>query len=81
MSLVENLARRQHRAIDLLHDIQGLKKRGYPKLKPSEHLTDHFGLVSDFLSECYRARFSGYEQKVFRLFLSPCGAKNHPNPL
>ena len=24
MSLVENLARRQHRAIDLLHDIQGL---------------------------------------------------------
>jgi ParB family chromosome partitioning protein len=29
MSLVENLARRQHRAIDLLHDIQGLKERGY----------------------------------------------------
>ena len=25
----------------------------YPKLKPSEHLTDHFGLVSDFLSECW----------------------------
>lgn len=24
----------------------------YPKLKPDEHLTDHFGLVSDFLSEC-----------------------------
>jgi ParB family chromosome partitioning protein len=29
MSLVENLARRQHRAIDLLYDIQGLKGRGY----------------------------------------------------
>src|SRR5712692_5000759 len=29
MSLVENLARRQHRAIDLLQDIQGLKGRGY----------------------------------------------------
>src|SRR3981081_3181296 len=29
MSLVENLARRQHRAIDLLHDIEGLKGRGY----------------------------------------------------
>lgn len=28
-SLVENLARRQHRAIDLLQDIQGLKRRGY----------------------------------------------------
>ena len=29
MSLVENCARRQHRAIDLLRDIQGLKQRGY----------------------------------------------------
>jgi ParB family chromosome partitioning protein len=29
MSLVENCARRQHRAIDLLHDIEGLKGRGY----------------------------------------------------
>jgi ParB family chromosome partitioning protein len=28
-SLVENLARRQHRAIDLLHDIQGMNRRGY----------------------------------------------------
>jgi ParB family chromosome partitioning protein len=26
---VENLARRQHRAIDLLQDIEGLKRRGY----------------------------------------------------
>src|ERR1700736_4456160 len=29
MSLVENCARRQHRSIDLLHDIEGLKSRGY----------------------------------------------------
>jgi ParB family chromosome partitioning protein len=29
MSLVENIARRQHRAIDLLQDIEGLKRRGY----------------------------------------------------
>ena len=29
MSLVENLARRQHRSIDLLRDIEGLKQRGY----------------------------------------------------
>jgi ParB family chromosome partitioning protein len=28
-SLVENLARRQHRGIDLLHDIEGMKKRGH----------------------------------------------------
>lgn len=24
----------------------------FPKLQPAEHFTDHFGLVSDFLSEC-----------------------------
>lgn len=28
-SLVENCARRQHQAVDLLHDIGGMKKRGY----------------------------------------------------
>lgn len=25
----------------------------FPKLNPNEHLTDHFGMVSDFLSECW----------------------------
>ena len=25
----------------------------FPKLDPNEHFTDHFGLVSDFLSECW----------------------------
>jgi ATP-dependent Lon protease len=25
----------------------------FPKLKPNDHLTNHFGLVSDFLSECW----------------------------
>ena len=25
----------------------------FPKLKPNEHLTNHFGLVSDFLGECW----------------------------
>lgn len=25
----------------------------FPKLNPNEHFTDHFGLVSDFLSECW----------------------------
>ena len=25
----------------------------FPKLNPNEHLTDHFGLVTDFLSECW----------------------------
>jgi ATP-dependent Lon protease len=31
----------------------------FPKLDPRRHLTDHFGLVSDFLSECFtRLRMS-----------------------
>ncbi len=25
----------------------------FPKLKPDDHLTDHFGLVTDYLSECW----------------------------
>lgn len=25
----------------------------FPKIQPKQHLTDHFGLVSDFLSECW----------------------------
>jgi ParB family chromosome partitioning protein len=29
MGLVENVARRQHRAIDLLQDVEGMKRRGY----------------------------------------------------
>jgi ParB family transcriptional regulator, chromosome partitioning protein len=33
MSLVENCARRQHRAIDLLRDIEGLKRRGYKEVE------------------------------------------------
>ncbi|MBA2671799.1 MAG: BREX system Lon protease-like protein BrxL [Gemmatimonadetes bacterium] len=28
----------------------------FPKLNPNDHLTDHFGLVSDFLSECWSRR-------------------------
>lgn len=38
----------------------------YPKLKPSEHLTDHFGLVSDFLSECWSRLRSGNRISVMQ---------------
>jgi len=31
----------------------------FPKIKTSDHLTDHFGLVSDFLSECWSRLRSG----------------------
>lgn len=36
MSLVENIARRQHRAIDLLHDIEGMKRRGHSEEQIAE---------------------------------------------
>ena len=31
----------------------------FPKLSPQEHFTDHFGLVSDLLSECWKRLRSG----------------------
>jgi ATP-dependent Lon protease len=31
----------------------------FPKLKAGDHLTDHFGLVSDFLSECWNKLRAG----------------------
>lgn len=42
----------------------------FPKLNPNEHLTDHFGLVSDFLSECWSrlresSRLSLLQNRVF----------------
>ena len=42
----------------------------FPKLNPNEHLTDHFGLVSDFLSECWSrmrhtSRVSLLQNRVF----------------
>lgn len=42
----------------------------FPKLNPREHLTNHFGLVSDFLSECWNnlrqgTRISVLQNRVF----------------
>ena len=42
----------------------------FPKLNPNDHLTDHFGLVSDFLSECWSrmrqtSRMSALQNRVF----------------
>ncbi|MBK9385767.1 MAG: BREX system Lon protease-like protein BrxL [Planctomycetes bacterium] len=37
----------------------------FPKLNPNDHLTQHFGLVSDFLSECWtRLRQTSREQTL-----------------
>ena len=38
----------------------------FPKLNPSEHLTDHFGLVSDFLSECWTRLRAGNRVSVMQ---------------
>jgi ATP-dependent Lon protease len=42
----------------------------FPKLNPNDHLTNHFGLVSDFLSECWsrlrqESRISTMQGRVF----------------
>lgn len=42
----------------------------FPKLNPNTHLTDHFGLVTDFLSECWSrmrqiSRLSTLQNRVF----------------
>ena len=42
----------------------------FPKLDPREHLTDHFGLVNDFLSACWtdlraQSRLSVLQNRVF----------------
>jgi ATP-dependent Lon protease len=38
----------------------------YPKLNPHSHLTDHFGLVSDFLSECWSKLRNGNRVSVMQ---------------
>jgi len=38
----------------------------FPKLKADEHLTDHFGLVSDFLSECWNKLRAGSRVSVLQ---------------
>jgi ATP-dependent Lon protease len=38
----------------------------YPKLNPNEHLTNHFGLVSDFLSECWSKLRTGNRVSVMQ---------------
>jgi len=38
----------------------------FPKLNPTEHLTDHFGLVTDFLSECWNKLRTGSRLAVLQ---------------
>ena len=38
----------------------------FPKLNPNEHFTDHFGLVSDFLTECWSRLRTGSRVPVLQ---------------
>jgi hypothetical protein len=38
----------------------------FPEVEPREHLTDHFGLVSDFLSECWSKLRSGNRVSIMQ---------------
>jgi ParB family chromosome partitioning protein len=67
MSLVENLARRQHRAIDLLHDIQGLKERGYDE----NEIAGKTGLTLEYVRGVIRLLESG-EHRLLRAVESGC---------
>lgn len=61
MSLVENLARRQHRAVELLRDIQGLKQRGYSP----EEVAQKTGLSFEYVRGVIRLLENG-EHRLLR---------------
>ncbi|WBH15304.1 plasmid partitioning protein RepB C-terminal domain-containing protein [Sphingomonas radiodurans] len=60
-SLVENCARRQHRAIDLLHDIRGMQERGYA----STEIARKTGLSLEYVNGVARLIEKG-EQRLLR---------------
>ena len=60
-SLVENCARRQHKAIDLLQDIRGMEERGY---SPSE-IARKTGLTAEYVRGVSRLIAKG-EQRLLR---------------
>lgn len=60
-SLVENCARRQHRAIDLLHDIGGMKERGYSDAE----IAKKTGLSQEYVRGVGRLLAQG-EQRLLR---------------
>jgi ParB family chromosome partitioning protein len=61
MSLVENVARRQHRAVDLLQDVEGLKHRGYSETE----IAAKTGLTLEYTRGVIRLLETG-EQRLLR---------------
>lgn len=60
MSLVENLARRQHNAVDLLKGIEVLQKNGY---SPKE-IAEKTGLTHEYVSEIQKLIERGEERLI-----------------
>lgn len=60
MSLVENCARRHHRAIDLLEDINTLRKRGYG----DREIADKIGVTVDYIRMISTLLANGEERLV-----------------
>lgn len=61
MSLVENLARRKHRSIDLLFDVQGMRSRGYS----DQEIATKTGLTLDYTKGIIKLLEKG-EHKLLR---------------
>ncbi|GMO20800.1 plasmid partitioning protein RepB C-terminal domain-containing protein [Bradyrhizobium ottawaense] len=70
MSLVENCARRQHRAIDLLEDITTLRNRGYNDDEIAEKIgvtTDYVRMISGLLAKGEERLVNAVEMGVLPL--------------
>ena len=70
MSLVENCARRQHRAIDLLEDINTLRKRGYDDREIAEKIgvtQDYIRMIGTLLSKGEERLVSAVEMGILPL--------------
>lgn len=70
MSLVENCARRQHRAIDLLEDITTLRNRGYNDEEIAEKIgvsTDYVRMISGLLAKGEERLVNAVEMGVLPL--------------
>jgi ParB family chromosome partitioning protein len=61
MSLVENVARRQHSAIALLHDIGGMRRRGYTEIQ----IAKKTGLSTDYVRDVGKLLKTG-EHRLLR---------------
>ena len=60
MSLVENLARRQHSSLDLLHGIDLLQKKGYD----AKTIADKVGLTASYIADILKLKEQGEERLV-----------------